>query len=273
MKKITLNHSNKLSKQLARYGALSLAIAGVAEASGQIVYTDVDPDFVGALQDSFLVDFNSDGVTDAGIVQDSFTPPGGAPIQVLAALPNTGNGIVANIISSFSYAVNVPLGTPISSGNTFGDRGDMCQGPGYPASNFCATTADGYIGVKFAAGANTHYGWVRIGPASSPLNFIVKDYAFNATPGAPINAGQTLGVDEFSSNPVKIVASDKTISLSNLTETTEYRVMDISGKTIMNGSTNGTSYVINANAVSNGIYVIELSERDSNSVIRKKIVL
>ena len=52
MKKTT---SSKLSKQLAKYGALTAAILGVADASGQIVYTDVTPDFAGGGGDEFFL--------------------------------------------------------------------------------------------------------------------------------------------------------------------------------------------------------------------------
>ena len=58
MKKTT---KKNLSNRLARYGALTVAIAGVADASGQIVYTDLDPDFSGGGAGSFhLLDLNND---------------------------------------------------------------------------------------------------------------------------------------------------------------------------------------------------------------------
>ena len=40
------NTSTKLAKRLAKYGALSAAVLGVADASGQVTYTDVSPDLV-----------------------------------------------------------------------------------------------------------------------------------------------------------------------------------------------------------------------------------
>ncbi|NQX85321.1 MAG: hypothetical protein HRT67_05380, partial [Flavobacteriaceae bacterium] len=46
MKKTTTTH---FSKQLARYGALTAAIAGMVDAHGQINYTDIDPDHNGGV--------------------------------------------------------------------------------------------------------------------------------------------------------------------------------------------------------------------------------
>ena len=61
---MTKTYTSKLSKKLAKYGALTAAIAGVADASGQIVYTDVTPDFVGTFGDEFFLDLNQDAIND-----------------------------------------------------------------------------------------------------------------------------------------------------------------------------------------------------------------
>lgn len=50
------NTSTKLAKRLAKYGALSAAVLGVADASGQVTYTDVSPDLVLELGEVFDVD-------------------------------------------------------------------------------------------------------------------------------------------------------------------------------------------------------------------------
>ena len=45
MSKIT---KKNFAKRIAKYGALSVAIAGVADASGQIVYTDINDVVIGS---------------------------------------------------------------------------------------------------------------------------------------------------------------------------------------------------------------------------------
>ena len=53
----------------------------------------------------------------------------------------------------------------------------------------------GYIALELTNGSNTHYGWARV-TSSNVTNenaqLIVHDWAYNSTPGAPINAGQTI---------------------------------------------------------------------------------
>ncbi|HLT33897.1 MAG TPA: hypothetical protein VKZ98_08915, partial [Aquaticitalea sp.] len=74
-------------------------------------------------------------------------------------------------------------------------------------------------------------------------------------------------------NNIKIVALNKSISLFNLPENTKYDLISISGKSVLKGNTNGNTYVIEANSIANGIFVLELNNVETNTVIRKKIVL
>src|SRR5690554_3331753 len=70
MKKTT---SLKLSKQLAKYGALTAAIIGVADANGQsIIHNDIS-DFIGGTGDTFLLDINNDGVNDFQITHNFYS--------------------------------------------------------------------------------------------------------------------------------------------------------------------------------------------------------
>ena len=276
MKKTTLKNSNSLTKRLVQYGALSVAIAGVAEASGQIVYTDI-ADFTGGGTVDYDLDLNNDGTIDFTV--DASSDGTGVSFAVALTAGVASNSFLGSA-PNYVYPFALNAGDPISSGQSNWFDASANNGTlnyvscynGAGSSNWCGVT-DKYLGLRFQLAGNTHYGWARLDVSASANSFTIKDYAFNSTPGAPINSGQTLGVNEFSSNPIKIVALNKTIGLYNLSQATEYSVMDISGKTIMNGTTNGNSYVIEANGIANGIYIIELSDSNSNSVIRKKIVL
>jgi len=267
------NTSSNLSKRLLQYGALSAAALGAVDASGQIVYTDVTPDAVINVGETFIVD-----LTAAGTEFEFSNPDGLNNGNAAVVFPSSGGAFLGMTAAGFQYPNLLANGDAIAATGTYTDagiRGDLnYYGCAYSNSQWCGAVTDGYIGVSFVFSGNTHYGWVRLNTDVNGSNLItVKDFAYNSTPGEAINAGQTLGVDEFSSNPIKIVALNKSIGLYNLTQVTEYNVLDISGKTIMNGTTNGDSYVIEANAIANGIYIIELSGSDSNAVIRKKIVL
>ena len=60
MKKTT---TKKLANRLAQYSALAAAIGTIAEADGQVMYTDI-ADFDGDSTSSFQLDLNGDSVID-----------------------------------------------------------------------------------------------------------------------------------------------------------------------------------------------------------------
>ncbi|MBU2929194.1 T9SS type A sorting domain-containing protein [Winogradskyella psychrotolerans] len=271
MKKIT---SKNFSKKLANYGALSLAIAGLTDVSGQIIYTDVDPDFTGGGLIDYSLDLDNDGNADFNI--DAGTLNAGAYnfVQINNA-SNSSNSILGSQ-PSYIYPFALDNGAIISSGqSTFYSGGTLNFASCYLGvgdSNWCGAT-DKYLGLRFQIAGSTHYGWAKLDVSESGDSFTVKEYAYNATAGEAIEAGQTLSVDQFALNNVRIVGLNNSIGLYNLPENTNYNVYDISGKSILNGSINNNSYIIEAKRLSQGVYIVELEDVYTNSVIRKKIVL
>lgn len=142
--------------------------------------------------------------------------------------------------------------------------------------NWCDVT-DRYLGLRFNISGSTHYGWVRMSVtffAYGGIVWHIKDMAYHDTAGFPINAGQqTLSLDTNVLNKIKIVALNKSIGLYNLPEATNYKLFSITGKQVLNGTTFGNSFVVEASSISNGVYIIELTEANSKAVIRKKLVL
>ena len=47
----------------------------------------------------------------------------------------------------------------------------------------------------------------------------------------------------------------------------------MTGKEVLNGTASGNDYVIEANALANGIYIIELEDVNTKAVLRKKLIL
>ncbi len=268
MKKIT-------SEKLLKYSAFSAAIMGVANTNGQIVYTDI-ADATIAPGGNYTLDLNNDATGDYLLSVNTaanfaFIFPASGP----AATAYNSNAIVGFTSSSYYYPSNLAPGTLIDATNGIfsSARGDFnYDSCAYSGSQFCGGT-DGYVGFHFMIGANTHYGWARIQVAVDASSIIVKDYAYNATAGAPITAGQTLGIEENSINNVRIVSSEKSISLYNLPESTNFNLFSISGQSVLKGSTTGNSYVIEANSTATGVYILELNDVNTNAVVRKKITL
>ena len=278
MKKTT---SENLSKRLVKYSAFSAAILGVANASGQIVYTDIADETVDALNPRVAIDIDNDGIGDY-LFGAQNEPENFAfifPASTSSASNYNSNGVVGfdNNASSFPYfyASNLAVGTLVDSNNSvnFLARTDFNYDGCYSNSQFCDGN-DGYVGLHFKIGTETHYGWIRIQVAASGESIIIKDFAYNSVAGEPITVGDTtLNIDNYSVNDVRVVAIQKNISLYNLPENTSYNLYSISGQSVLKGNTQGKTHVIEATTMANGIYILEMKDESSNAVIRKKIVL
>ncbi len=235
------NTQSKLSKKLVKYSALSLALAGIADASGQIDFTDVDPDFEGGLNDSFAIDFDEDGVDDVTIAQTDIY------------LRATGN-VVGSGSGGIYYAANLSEGTLISAVDSFQAFGDLCYGNGYPNS-FCATGPEGFLGVQFDISGETHFGWVQLAGIDSE-NFILLAYAYEETPGVGIEAGDGIlsledntieGLTSFVSNGVLTINARN--PLENIT------IHNVNGQVVASQKLASTTETVDLNALSTGVYI------------------
>ncbi len=278
MKKTT---SENLSKRLVKYSAFSAAILGIANASGQIIYTDITDETVDALNPRVAIDINNDAIGDY-VLGAQNSPQNFAfmfPASASSAMNYNSNGIVGfdnnNASAPYFYASNLAPGAIVDSNNSVNlmARTDFNYDGCYSNSQFC-DGEDGYVGLHIKIGANTHYGWVRIQVAASGENIIIKDYAYNSVPDEPILVGQTtLNINNISINNIRVVALDKIITLYNLPESTSYNLFSTSGQSVLKGITNNQTYKIEASTLSTGVYILEMIDSSTNSMIRKKIVL
>jgi len=279
MKKST---SENLSERLVKYGTVSAAMLGMANAQGQINYTDIADITVDATNPRVAIDIDGDGTNDY-LFGTRTTAPGFAfifPSPSSAASSYNSNGIVGlsalGSYGTYFYPSNMTSGAPINATNNvfFSGRGDFnFNSCFYSGSQFC-DGMDGFVGLHFKIGANTHYGWARIQVASDATSITIKDYAYNTVAEESINIGQTtLGIENSSLQDIRIVTLNKSISLFNLPEGTTYNLFSISGQLVLNGSTKNDTYVIEADALASGIYVLELNNITNNSVVKKKVIL
>jgi len=290
MKKTT---SQKFSKRLAQYGALSVAITGVAEANGQIIYTDVEPS--GGFNTIYELDLNNDGIKDFRIFGGgvgtfssyAFVGIYNGPLgSSYAALNNNSFlGDAPSYVYPFALNFNDPIGstqaTWFDAVANFGTMNFVSCFGGSGGSHWCGAE-DKYLGLKFTVlngpgpgDDQTFYGWARLDVSLDAFTWVLKDYAYNSTPDAPITAGQTtLGIDDKELSKIKVVALNKSIGLYNLPETARYNIYSMTGQEVLKGTTNNErDYVIEAPTLASGVYVIELGDTNTNAVIRKKIVL
>lgn len=284
MKKTT---TLSLKTQITRYGSLAAAIVGITKANSQVTYVDVIPDFSGGAPDYFAMDVNKDGVVDFEIWQSLCNCPYGN-FQVLNIAPyNINNAILGSAPGlNFAYPWALSSGFTISAGNSSGNVSSAFwfnwgYSAGYQSLNYGGNFGnwknvnDRFLGLRFDISGSTHYGWARLDVNSDGTSWTVKDYAYEATADTPIITPDpsTLSIKNELFNDIKIITRQKSIAMYNLSEPTEYKILNITGQEILKGATSNKTYVIEATTLASGVYIAELTDLNSKAVIRKKIVL
>jgi len=274
MKKTT---SENLSKRLKQYGSLSIAIAGVSAVNAQAGYSGVVDIFVQKDgQISAQIDFNGDMVYELEFTQLSSSAR-------VWANSNASNfvEVLGTTGPAYPYPLVLDLSNPINSSQTNWQSGTWQVLNYHDSSN---SSRDGnwidktskYLGLRFTINSEIHFGWLRLTvPNNANDGITIHDYYFNPNADQPVLAGQfaPLSVNEDIFSKVKIVASQKRISLYNLNESTNFRLYSLSGQAVLEGKTNQNTYVIEVETIASGIYVIELMDADSKGIMRKKILL
>lgn len=188
-------------KKLQKYISFTSASIAAISASAGVVYTDVDPDvFLDNIGESYALDFNNDGTAEYTLELANGGGSYGPYIRQQVIDPAFGNQVAgyktysqwtsntfANvyagsllITSSLSWA----YGTPILGLYFNGWGGSEVRGP-------WENINDAFAAFKFSLSGNTHYGWARFEVGSQYTYFVLKDYAYNDTPNAPIRTGET----------------------------------------------------------------------------------
>ena len=163
MKKTT---PQKISTRLAQYGALSMAIAGIADANGQIEYYDLDPDVGGEnlKYDIRMNEGNGDNTVHFTIEHNVTSS---SAYRYLTITNKTGNsflGLTSNAYNSnFTYiypsALNsgdligsIPTNSWINDTDSNIMSLNSCVSAN-PNSQWCGIK-DNYLGLRFKIGAD-----------------------------------------------------------------------------------------------------------------------
>ncbi len=203
---------SKLKNKLLSYSKVAGGILASSQlANADIIYTNIDPDSTLSVIDSdtLLLDINNDGTDDFridgrlydvtylsvssstrryayvyGLNTNSISATGGEgfyfPIaheknQVLGSLNSNWN-------SQFSPTATFKMAQRnrrFSSSTTFNIN----------TNGQWVNTTDKYLGLRFKVGVNVFYGWARLSIDSTVGTVVVKDYAYESTPGKSIITG------------------------------------------------------------------------------------
>ena len=294
-----MEENSTLDSKLKKYASIAGSItAVVGTASAQVNYTDLNPDVLVTGQNSnYVLDLNGDLQPDYIFLTNDtafVTNYAGLPISVdlkgAVIYPASGNSCAgSNSVTSMGSSTfnidNIPQGSSIGSANNWssssGALGLVAEivipglySTSYSTGPFLGTT--GFVGLKFNAGGNTHFGWVRVEVGADGEFLSIKDYAFDATPNTPIVAGET------GSGPVGISENNDFVNVQNLHNSIRIETADsyndavlslvsISGQLIVSQQLNGTITLINTDEIASGVYVLTINS--DNKSYNQKVYL
>lgn len=267
------NTSKNLTKRLAQYGAMSAAVMAGADANGQVVYTDVDPDLTLQVGDLFSLDFESDTFEDVEVRNPDGLAGGNAAI----AFPSSGGAFAGFTSGGYEYPLLMASGDVIDAATgytTTGVRGDLnYYGCAYSNSQWCGDVTDGYLGVRFISltSGTTHYGWVRLDTDVNGDNLItIKDFAFEATPDTAIAAGDqgSLGVTDSAFSSFEYYTSNNALHLNSASIMDQVVLHNVVGQEVARQQINGTSASVAMDRLSAGVYIATITAEGQTKSIK-----
>ncbi len=278
------------NQRLKAYSALSSGVLIASVAGAQIVYTDVNPDVtINSTNSYYDVDMNNNSTLDFRLLHQPIssvvnTTYMGVPITVnvngdaiaIGAGTNALIGATSTINSNTVYvpsalALNTPINASASwktSPATYGTQTLAVKvDVTIPAFGYSGTETGGnwlgetdkYLGVKFTVGTNTHYGWIRLDVASDASSAVIKDFAYDATPDAPILAGDMVTTSIPELGDVLFWKQNNNISINFgdiQFENAEIQVYNTLGQIVKSQNTSEKHTNISIDDLNTGLYIV-----------------
>ncbi|MFI5171537.1 MAG: T9SS type A sorting domain-containing protein [Chitinophagales bacterium] len=262
-------------QRLGKYTVFATAFLASQQADTQVVYTDVDPDVVLNPNEFGTIDLDNDGSLDFDLVNlnDSFATALGIGIYDSQAVA----GYMLDFFgTSFAMASMFDAGEPIgpslnwmtqtNSGNGF--WGSLM---GFGDFGQWDNVTNKFAGLRIRIGGNDHYGWARFDVTHTKLT--LKDYAYNDTPNASINA-DLVGIQSAQQQFTPTVYSNNDflqIELPSNISSADVVVFDMNGRLLSNEHIS-SSATIQMGEYPQGIYLVKIAsgEMSYSTLFSKK---
>jgi hypothetical protein len=250
---------NTKTSSLKTLSSLLILFFVSATVHAQIVYTDIPDATPNA---TFSLDLNNDGDVDFML----YFGGSSGNVGVLCS-PQQNNAYAGNVVGSdyFAWALASSASICDSLATWYGTNYPGTLGVG-SSTGYWPGVTDRYLALKLIVGANTYFGWVRLDVLPTSTSFTVKDYAYNSTPNACIQAGQTtLGLEESNHAALTIFpnpfsASTTIQAMGNLNDATLI-VSNAYGQTVKCFEhLSGQSITISRDDLPSGLYFFRLEE-------------
>jgi hypothetical protein len=265
----------------------------------QIVYTDINPDItINAMDSIYHLDLNNYGINDYLIRIYSVSTPSmcgshgyntnhyirilsldsnavldGSTLNPQALYVNTlidfnaqfwNYDSLQSLVAQTSICRNTGVHTCCGGLRPYGFCcHDTWSWWGYSYSGTWNQLSDKFLGLKFHAGGNNYYGWLRM--STSGLSVTIKDYAYNSNPFQTILAGDngfgSTGIIENNRKYFSVYSFNKILFI-DINENTNAQgtlsVFDIMGHQIKKIVILNPQIKVDMNDFENGIYIITM---------------
>jgi hypothetical protein len=262
---------NTKTSSLKTLSSLLILFFVSATVHAQIVYTDIPDATPNA---TFSLDLNNDGNVDFMLYFG-----GSAGTAGVLCSPQQNNAYAGNAVGSDYFA------WALESSASICDSLDTWYGTNYPgtlglgsSTGYWPGATDRYLALKLIVGANTYFGWVRLDVLPTSTSFTVKDYAYNSTPNACIQAGQTtLGLTHVNENTFSIFpnpfTSSATIQTSGNLSNASLTIFNAYGQTIKQmKNISGHTITFSRENLPNGLYFFQLTDENKIIAIEKVLI-
>lgn len=274
--RITRSRNTKLTA----YSAMAAAItAAPLFTNAEVIYTDIEDVTVG-VGDLLDLDVNADGIVDFRFSAGSTTGSSGTwsfasafGIVSTADVGNSQNQFIGYSGAYYNY------GSALVEGDLIGPDSPWLNYPSLSnsavlASNFYGVTygafpgqGERYLGFKFSALGNVHYGWMRVVADINPAFITILDYAYEDVADQAIEAGSytsIVGVEEFNSGVATVYAFDASVRVqlnSDLTNA-QVRITTLQGATVFAAPLNDRQMTIDLQNLATGNYIVNIQSQE-----------
>ncbi|MCS6917020.1 MAG: T9SS type A sorting domain-containing protein [Chitinophagales bacterium] len=286
--------NTRLLGRLKQYSALTVPlVAGAGLANGQVVYTDINPDVEIELGESFDLDLNNDGNVDFKLKVATYGPDwyraALAPYPYYTTNQNAFAGYVNTLggLLKLGYVSAIPQGNAIDANNDWKVLNDLVFSYNANAYFLFAAMLSTYMGgvygqwgggitdhsiaLRFSPdGTNLHYGWLRCEVTPDARKITLKDYAFEATAGASIQAGVVVSAPQPQADPFRIFGFEGTVHvMTEKPQGATLRITNMLGQVVHSQDLTAKHTTVNLNSKGKGTYLVSVTQ--DNSVTSKKV--
>ncbi len=236
---------------------------------GAIIYTDITDAHL-STTGTFAINMDNTGADEY-----SFDNTMGSPYIMFD--PNMHLGTVST--GEWDVIKGYDLNTPINSSLGFYDQGDGGINPGWQTTYTFPSSVDKYLGCQFNIGSSTYYGWIRVQLVGTDLIF--KDYAYNNTANAAINAGDTGSSSAVLVTSITVTGAGNASTISTMGGTLQMSAAVAPSNasvatytwSVQNGT--GTATISGKGlltALTNGTVTVKATANDASGVIGTKVI-